>query len=97
MTPTAEERYEAACKAALATSPHKYYDTLDKVMIATIRQAYEDGKRDEREACALTAEAQYEDAPSTTYDNGGTTDGWHLACDSIATANRARTQSEPSK
>lgn len=92
MTPTAEER--TATAFAIWRDGK---DDLRAVVADAIRLAYEDGKLDEREACALTAEAQYEDAPSTTYDNGGTTDGWHLACDSIATAIRARTQSEPSK
>ncbi|AZO45914.1 hypothetical protein EJ076_34945 [Mesorhizobium sp. M7D.F.Ca.US.005.01.1.1] len=35
-------------------------------------------------AAARIAEAAYEDAPNGSYDNGGTQDGWQMACQEIA-------------
>ena len=60
MTPTAEERYEAAFNGAQdewrrrtiagdKTTP-KLMELFAEMMIAALRLAYEDGKRDEREA-----------------------------------------------
>ena len=53
--PTPEERYEAAGRDADAKFEHQhdsaaYLSYSRDVMIAALRQAYEDGKRDEREA-----------------------------------------------
>lgn len=37
-----------------------------------------------REKCAAIAEALEDEAPSGSYDNGGTMDGWQMACRKIA-------------
>ena len=45
---------------------------------------------EEREACAKVADDSYGEGPTGTYDNGGTIDGWNMACVRITAAIRAR-------
>jgi hypothetical protein len=45
------------------------------------------------EECAKIAEDLWGEGPSAPYDNGGTADGWNLACRKIAEEIRARDKS----
>lgn len=48
----------------------------------------------ETERCAKIADEQDDECPSWaahTYDNGGTQDGWHMACSAVAKAIRGQT------
>lgn len=115
MTPTAEERYEAAFNGAQdewrrrtiagdKTTP-KLMELFAEMMTAALRQAYEDGKRDEREACAVEIEqlaTAQGNAECCGFGVGSPpeccADPVYMISGSLAaTAIRARTQSEPSK
>jgi hypothetical protein len=37
----------------------------------------------ERQRCFQITEDQYDEAPSVPFDNGGTSDGWRMACTRI--------------
>jgi hypothetical protein len=52
-------------------------------------------RADEREQCAQIADDIYDDAPSGSYDNGGTQDGWQMASIECAKLIRARASKEP--
>jgi len=44
----------------------------------------------EREACSKIADDLCDEAPHGSYDNGGTNDGWRMACAEFAAAIRSR-------
>lgn len=58
-------------------------DSIEEDAEAVLADAFSRAILAERERCFQITEDQYDEAPTVPFDNGGTSDGWHMACTRI--------------